>query len=314
MRVLCVGYCSRTAVAMPSLRTFFAPKFWPVWLGVGVTRLLVLLPWSAGQVTGRVLGAVLYRLMTARRRIAKQNIALCFDTLDAAQQKALVKATFVANSIGYIETFYTLWGQLPPLAQQGRVHIEGLDKLNNACQQPEGVLVLTAHFTSLDLAGALFNEYQPLVATYQRNNNPLLDTLINRGRGHLQGIIERKQTRQLVQSLKQGNTVWVAPDQDLGANRSVFAPFFGQPTATTTMVTRLVAMTKCRVIFYSHHRTDNGYRLTFTPLHAQLSGDPTADTALINSIIESHIKQYPEQYMWVHRRFKTRPHGADTVY
>ena len=299
---------------MPSFRNFLSPKYWHIWLGVGITRLLVLLPWAAGQKVGQWVGQALYYLLKLRRHIAARNIALCFPHLSDKEQTALVKATFVANSIGYIETFYTLWGALPDLASQGQVHIDGLDILDHVYQQKEGVLILTAHFTSLDLAGALFNQHYPLVATYQRHHNPLMDTLIERGRGHLQGTIEREQSRQLVKSLRNGDNVWVAPDQDLGIKKSVFASFFDQPTATTSMITRLVAMTQCQVVFYSHHRTQTGYRLTFTSLDEQLTGDAVTDASLINAEIEKHIRQYPDQYMWVHRRFKTRPEGMASVY
>ena len=143
-----------------------------------------------------------------------------------------------------------------------------------------------------------------------------MDALILRGRSHcLGGAIERDQIRQVVKTLKRGQTVWLAPDQDLGPERSVFAPFFGIPTATTAIASRLAKSTQCRVFFFSHQQhQQQGYHLQLIELDELPTGDDTQDARIINNHIEAAIKHYPAQYLWLHRRFKTRPQGSPEIY
>jgi KDO2-lipid IV(A) lauroyltransferase len=281
---------------------------------MGLLRLITLLPWSVGHKCGRLLGYLLYQLSKRRRHITQKNIATCFPELSQQQQQQLVLQTFYANGAGVIETAYAWWSSLKTLTKQ--VQINGLPALQEACKSDQGVLLLGAHFTSPDLGCALLNQHQPFNVTYQRHKNPLMDALILRGRSHcLAGAIEREQIRQVVKELKAGHTVWLAPDQDLGPERSVFAPFFGIPTATTSIASRLAKSTQCRVFFFSHqHSGAQGYSLQITPLTDFPSGDDAQDASLINSHIEQTVRQYPEQYLWLHRRFKTRPEGAPEIY
>ncbi len=297
-----------------SLRPYLGPKYWPLWLGMGLVRLITLLPWSLGQALGRLLGRLLYQLSARRREVVTKNIQACFPELSTAQQQQLILATFQANGVGVIETAYAWWSSLKFMGN--KLEITGLEELQQACNSDQGVLILGAHFTSPDLGCALLNQQQPFFVTYQRHGNKLMDTLILRGRARcLGGAIERENIRQVVKELKAGSTIWLAPDQDLGPERSVFAPFFGIPTATTNIASRLTKMTRCKVFFFSHQHTDDGgYRLCIAPL-AQLPGaSDEADAALINQHIEQAVRQYPAQYLWLHRRFKTRPTGAESIY
>ena len=285
-----------------------------MWLVMGLLRLITLLPWCIGNKCGRLLGYLLYQFSKRRRHITQKNIATCFPELNQQQQQQLVLQTFYANGAGVIETAYAWWSSLKTLTKQ--VQIDGLPALHAACNSDQGVLLLGAHFTSPDLGCALLNQHQPFSVTYQRHKNPLMDALILRGRSHcLAGAIEREQIRQVVKKLKGGHTIWLAPDQDLGSERSVFAPFFGIPTATTAIASRLAKSTQCRVFFFSHQHTgEQDYSLQITPLTDFPSGDDKQDASLINSHIEQAVRQYPEQYLWLHRRFKTRPEGAPEIY
>jgi len=281
---------------------------------MGLLRLITLLPWFIGKQFGRLLGRLLYQLSKRRRVIVEKNIAACFPKLDNQKQQQLVLDTFYANGMGVIETAYAWWSSLKFI--QNKLELDGIEELQQACASDKGVLILGAHFTSPDLGCALLNQQQEFMVTYQRHNNPLMDALILRGRTHcLGGAIEREQIRQVVKELKSGNTIWLAPDQDLGPDRSVFAPFFGIQTATTGIASRLAKSTRCHVFFFSHqHTSNNHYRLKITPLDALPSGDDVGDAGIINAHIEQAVRQHPEQYLWLHRRFKTRPEGEESIY
>lgn len=297
-----------------SLRPYLGPKYWPVWLGMGLARLITLLPWPAGKTLGRLLGRLLYQLSARRREVVAKNIQSCFPDLTPERQQQLMLDTFQANGVGVIETAYAWWSSLEFMAN--KLEITGLEALKQACNSNQGVLILGAHFTSPDLGCALLNQQQPFTVTYQRHGNKLMDTLILRGRARcLGGAIERENIRQVVKELKSGNTIWLAPDQDLGPDRSVFAPFFGISTATTNIGSRLAKMTKCKVFFFSHQHTNEGkYQLNIQPLDAMPGENDEADAALINQHIEQAVRQYPTQYLWLHRRFKTRPEGEPSIY
>ena len=281
---------------------------------MGMLRIITLFPWSVGEFFGRLLGRLLYQLSARRRHIAIKNIQSCFPNLTAEQQQQLVLKTFAANGIGVIETAYAWWSSLKFV--QNKLELDGIENFQQACNGDQGVLILGAHFTSPDFGCALLNIQQPLTVTYQRHGNLLMDFLILRGRANcLAGAIERDNIRKVVKELKSGNTIWLAPDQDLGRERSVFAPFFGINTATTNIASRLAKMTKCKVFFFSHQHTQNGkYSLRLTPLEALPSGDDVEDAGIINAHIEQAVRQHPEQYLWLHRRFKTRPEGESSIY
>jgi KDO2-lipid IV(A) lauroyltransferase len=228
----------------------------------------------------------------------------------------MVQQTFADNGIGIIETAMAWWSSRKDLTH--RVSIEGGKLIEQAQAQGRGVLLVGAHFTSLDLGGILLAPHYPYYATYQRHGNALMDCIIRRGRlNHLPGIVEREDIRQVMRLLKQGKTVWLAPDQDVGADRSVFARFFGVNAATTPIVSRLAAATGAKVLQFSHHRThqDQRYLLSITDSLASIpSGDLVADATKLNAAIEAKVRLKPSQYLWLHRRFKTRPVNSPKIY
>ncbi|HEY9037242.1 MAG TPA: LpxL/LpxP family Kdo(2)-lipid IV(A) lauroyl/palmitoleoyl acyltransferase [Pseudomonadales bacterium] len=296
-------------------RSLAHPRYWLTWLGIALLWLSARLPQSARLAAGRALGALLYRLAHARRHITEVNIDLCFPERDADARRQLVKDVFAANAIGLLETALGWWGtdrQLQPL-----LRVEGLDQLKAAQAEGRGVLLLGAHFTTLDLAGRLTCFCAPLDVIYRQSKNPVMDRLILNNRAkRFQHVIERSDIRQVLRSLKDGHIVWYAPDQDYGAKYSVFAPFFGIPAASITATSRLARMNQSPVFFFSHYREADGhYRLAFTPLEAGFpADDDVVNATVVNRIIERAIRQHPEQYMWVHRRFKTRPEGEPSFY
>ncbi|MCO4836617.1 MAG: LpxL/LpxP family Kdo(2)-lipid IV(A) lauroyl/palmitoleoyl acyltransferase [Oceanospirillaceae bacterium] len=300
----------------PSFAKFYSLKYWPIWFGLSILRIIIALPWAWRMAAGRAIGKLLYQLSSRRRSIAQTNIALCFSDLDASQQRHMVRETFADNGIGIIETAMAWWSSHKDLTQ--RVSIKGGALIDQAQAQGRGVLLVGAHYTSLDLGGILLAQHYPYYATYQRHGNALMDCIIRRGRlNHLPGIIERQDIRQVIRLLKQGKIVWLAPDQDVGPQRSVFAPFFGIDTATTPIVSRLASTTGAKVLQFSHHRThqDQAYQLSITDSLSSIpSGQLELDAAVLNAAIETKVRLQPTQYLWLHRRFKTRPKNSPKIY
>ncbi len=294
-----------------NLGDFLSPRYWPTWLGFGVIWLVARLPFALQIRLGRGLGWLSYALARERRRICRINIDLCFPELSAEQRKRLVRDTFISNGIGVLEVGMA-WCRNPADFRQ-RVTVSGLEHLEAATASGKGVLLVCAHFTTLEFCGSLLSLFHRMDVTYRPHKNPLFETLMFRARQRLYGaVIDRGDVRQTLRSLQEGHTVWYAPDQDYGAKHSVFVDFFGVPAATITATTRFAAFNDSAVIFFSHHRLpdDSGYHLDFSaPLQDYPSGDEHADAARINAVIEAAVRQHPEQYLWLHKRFKTQAAG-----
>jgi KDO2-lipid IV(A) lauroyltransferase len=265
---------------------------------------------------GALLGAFTYHFSPKRRYIAATNIALCFPKLSAAQQRRLVHKTFRSAGIALIETSLAWWGKNEMLAH--RIQIEGLEHLQRATAQNKGVLLLGAHFTSLEISGRLLALHHPCTAMYRRHENPLFEAVIKHSREtHLNHLISRKDLRGMIRALRAGNVVWYAPDQDFGRHNSVFAPFFGIPASTLVTTSKLARLSGAPVVPFFSQRLDDdsGYRLILQPaLEDFPSDDDVTDATRINAIIEAQIHKAPDQYLWLHRRFKTRPLGEPGLY
>ena len=278
-------------------------------------RLINTLPFKAQLKVGEWLGHIIYHLAKSRRHVASVNIRLCFPELSEAEQKQLVKDVFINNGIGIIETAMAWWSDRESFRQ--RVTLEGREHLDEALSEGRGVILLGAHFSTLDLGGLLFSLYYPLNTMYRPHNNPLMEHFIQQGRlRSIDKLIDRSDFRTLIRALKANEIVWYAPDQDFGPTNSVYAPFFGVPAATVTATSRMVKISGAPIIMLSHHREPEGdYTLR---LHNKIDNFPCEDdvhsAARINIEIERGIRYEPTQYLWLHRRFKTHPKSKDYMY
>jgi KDO2-lipid IV(A) lauroyltransferase len=287
------------------------PANWPVWLGLAIAALLAQLPWRALLATGRGLGRVSWHLARERRHIAETNTRLCFPELDHREQQRLAREAVISAGMGLTEMLGVYFRVHLDLSRH--VETEGLEHLEQARARGCGVLLLGMHFTTLEVAGFLLGAITPYGAVYRPNDNPLLDRIIRFGRGrHVTHYIDRTDLRGLVRSLKKGDMIWYAPDQDYGRKHSVYAPFFGVPAATITATARIARLSGSPVIPMSYYRLGKGrYRLVFAPaLENFPSGDDLQDARRVNQIIEQAVRRAPEQYLWVHRRFKHQPDGS----
>ncbi len=257
------------------------------------------------------------RLMKSRRRVAARNIEACFPELDAAQREALIDECFASLGRMLFETTWSWSASEKRIRSIGKV--EGLEHLLEASSRGRGVLITTAHVTCLEIGGRFIGlEFPDCSGIYRPLKSPVLEWYQNRSRARYSaGAISKRDMRGAIRFLRQGGVLWYAPDQDFGPKQSVFAPFFGIQTATLTATSRLVELTGCSVVmmYPVYDKTTKKYTITFYPALKEFpSGDMVRDLTRINGIMEEHIRTTPEQYWWIHRRFKTRPEGEGPFY
>ncbi|WP_286236629.1 LpxL/LpxP family Kdo(2)-lipid IV(A) lauroyl/palmitoleoyl acyltransferase [Neptuniibacter halophilus] len=300
---------------MAKTTSFYAPKYWTVWLGFGLLRIASLLPFRLGVAVGNALGMLLYYAIPKRRRVAEVNVGLCFPELRAAEKQNFVKDVFRHNGVGVIETAWAYWSD--PDWFRRHTEVLGREVLDQALEQGKGVILLGAHYSHLDLGGMLFSFYdKPLVTMYRAHNNPLMERLIQRGRERFGEPVERANLRSIVRSLRKNKVVWYGPDQDFGSRNSVFVPFFGQTAATVTATTKMVGFNDSPMVALSQRRKEDGsgYIIEIEPVPGFPSGDELKDAEIVNLTLEKGIRKAPTQYMWVHKRFKTQPDGEQKLY
>ena len=287
-------------------RRFLAPRYWGVWCALALLRFAAAMPFALQLWIGRAIGAVGYRLLPKRRRIARVNLALCFPELDDEARKSLLRAHFAALGIGLVEGAMCWWGDARRL--EALVDTHGLEHLEAARRDGIPVILLSAHFTTLEIGGRLLGLSTPFHLMYRPTRNPLIEEVIRRNRErHFERAIPRDSVKDMLGSLRAGHPVWYAPDQAYRGRNSAPVPFFGHPVPTNTATSRLARVSGARVIPFFVYRLPGtaGYRLELEP---PLDGFPTddafADTLRINQLLERQIRVAPEQYLWIHRRFK----------
>ena len=291
------------------------PRYWLTWLGIGVLWLVVQLPYPVIYRLGCGLGKLALRFMKRRAKIVHRNLELCFPEMSEQERRKMVVKNFESVGMGLMETGMAwFW---PDSRVRKWFDVEGLDNLKRAQMQNRGVMVVGVHFMSLELGGRVMGLCQPMMATYRPHNNQLMEWVQTRGRMRSnKAMIGRNNLRGIVSALKKGEAVWFAPDQDYGRKGSSFAPFFAVENVATTngtyVLSRLsgaamLTVTMVRKADYS------GYRLYITPEMEGYPADENQAAAYMNKIIEKEIMRAPEQYLWIHRRFKKRPVGESSL-
>lgn len=295
---------------------FLAPRFWPTWLMFGSLWLLTRLPFSWQMTVGSLIGALALRLAGRRRHIAAVNLRLCFPEQSEGERQRLLKAHFDALGKGVVETALCWWGRSAQL--QDKFCLVGLQHLQEARAKGRGVILLSAHFTTLELGVRLLALRSPFHVLYRQHKNPLFEAVMQRARQRrFERAIPRDDTRALLASLKAGMPVWYAPDQNHAGPQSLFVPFFGIQASTLTATARLARLSGAPVVPFFQARLpgSESYLLVLCPALQGFPGDDIEqDTARITRLIESVVREIPAQYLWVHRRFKTRPAGEPSPY
>lgn len=265
---------------------------------------------------GRMLGRGVGRILKRRRHITRVNLQLCYPELDAATREKLVDDHFAALGAGVFETGYAAFASDARLSKCG--DIIGVEHLDAAMKDGCGVLLLTGHFTTLEMgARFLCINNRPFHAMYRPLNDELLDYFMRRwreGRSSLPAL-PKSDLKKLIRTLREGRCIWYGPDQSLDKEGAVHVPFFGVPALTLTATSRLARMGRAKVVPYFPALVNGRYRVTFMPALENFPGPcEVADAALINTILESGIRLSPAQYFWSHRRFKHTLPGSPNPY
>jgi KDO2-lipid IV(A) lauroyltransferase len=302
-----------TASALPPPP--LGPRTWPTWLGIGIMALLARLPWPLQRGLGRALGGVLRPLLGERRRIAARNLALCFPALDDVARASLLRQHFAALGIGLFEFARAWWGSVAPLRRG--LQVDGLEHVEAARAGGRGVIVISGHFTTLEICGRLLCDHVPLAGMYRPHAQAAMEWAVKHGRlRYAAAMFGRDELRPALRHLKQGGLLWFAPDQDTRRGDSVFVPFFGRPASSLTSTHQLARLSGAAVLAFAHvRRPDGGYTLRLSPAFADFpSEDAVADTARVMAAIEGMARAAPAQYLWIHRRFKRQPDGGEDLY
>jgi KDO2-lipid IV(A) lauroyltransferase len=287
-------------------------------LAIALLWPLHLLPLAVLAWLGHGLGWVLFQLGARRRKIALINIGLCFPDLSPAAQRQLVMAHFKMLARSILERALLWWSSEQRLSRL--IRLEGEEKLRAAHQAGTPIILLAPHFVGLDAGGIGIAMRFDSMSMYSAQKNPVFDRLILRGRKRFgdQLLLSRQDgARSSIKAMRAGRPFYYLPDMDLGSRDSVFVPFFGVPAATITGLSRL-ARAAGAVVITCVTRTlpgGQGYVVEIgDPWPDFPSADAEADTRRMNAFIESTVRTMPEQYYWVHRRFKTRPEGEPRIY
>lgn len=297
--------------------SFLHPRYWLTWFGLGILFLLVQLPYPVLYRLGVWLGRTSMRFLKRRVSITRRNLQLCFPDLTPEQVEARIVSNFESLGMGLLETGMAwFWSD----ARVKRwFDVSGLHNLKKAQEKNQGVLVIGVHFMSLELGGRAMGLCQPMMAMYRPHNNKAMEFVQTWGRMRSnKAMLDRKDLRGMVHALKKGEAVWFAPDQDYGPRGSVFAPLFAVDEAATTsgtyMLARLAKPALITVVLV-RKPAGKGYDLVIQPaLQDYPIDDELAAAAYMNRVIEIEIMRAPDQYLWLHRRFKTRPAGTPSLY
>ena len=299
-----------------SLHSYWAPKYWPTWIGLGCLRLFCLLPHSAALAIGRVFGRLAHRVAGERLAIVRRNIELCFPELSITERDTLAHEHFLALGMSAIELGQGRWASDRSI--QDLCDIENIEYLTEPLAAGKGVIILSAHFTTLEvsgrairLAGAAYD------AVYRRNRSDFITEFLRTGRERsAESIIEKRDIKTMVRRLRGGAAVWYAPDQSYKGKGAEVVPFFDVPTMHTTATATLARLGKAVVVpFFPRRLPDGRYVLKFLPAYENFpSDDSIADLKRYMDILEEHIRICPEQYFWIHRKFKNLPEGYEDYY
>lgn len=295
------------------------PRYWGTWLGIGLLYLLVLLPYPVLYLIGCGLGRCAKRFMTRRVNIVRRNLELCFPDMPADKREKMIADNFESVGMGLIETgmawFWPDWR----INRWCNYHPEGIESVKHIINSGQGVLLIGIHFLTLELGARIFGMKTPGIGVYRPNDNQLLDWVQTRGRMRSnKSMLDRKDLKGMIRALKQGEIIWYAPDHDYGPRGSTFVPLFAvEQAATTTGTYTLAKLSGASIVPFVPRRLPKGkgYELiVLPPARTPPLENPEETARWMNTIIEQCIKMAPEQYMWLHRRFKTRPEGMADRY
>ena len=300
-----------------SLRKFRAPRYWPTWVLLGLMHLGARLPVRLQLGMGAGIGALLRVLKRREVGIARVNLEICFPELAAEERERLVKRHFRSVGLSVVEMGV---GWFTPLEKlKARVKVRGLEHLEAAFASGRGALLVTAHFTPIEIGVGILEDFPGTISSlYRPQRNAMMDYLILRGRRRFSSTqIPRDNVRMLIRLLKRNEAVLYMPDQTHLGNQSALIPFFGEPAMTNIASSKIARISGAQVLPYWFRRTpdERSYEVEIgAPLEDFPTDNAIADTQRLVRLLEDRIRETPEQYLWIYKKFKRRPESFGDIY
>lgn len=295
--------------------SFLCPRYWGIWIGYGLLRLIGWLPYQTKFRVGKTIGRLLYRVAPSRRRLVRKNLTIAFPEKADKDLESLVKEHFESLGISLIETSINLWGDHrkgPNNNQAGtHQHYKGLENLEKAAGQ--GVLLLVPHFTTLETTGLMLSKITQFRPIYRKHDNALMEYLITKSRtltsdeGDTVKPLMNTDTRAMIKALKAGEAMMILPDQRYRAKGKVDVPFFGRPAPSNPGICKLAKLGNAKVLPVFTRRIGTDYELNILPgLENFPTGDDYQDVLRLHALYEAEIRANPAQYLWSHNRWSLK--------
>jgi len=294
---------------------FVHPQYWLTWTGLACLRLLTALPLAVSSPLCTVIGDALYFLFGQRRKIVITNLGRCFPDWDPCKLKRIARQNFHATARGMRDMGIAWWASRKRL--QDLVSVSGQQYFDDAKKEGRPVILLVGHFVAIDIAGMYISSTENITSIFKRPKNKLIHAMMIRGRlrfGTMTLVESKEGMKPIMRAFKRKDPFYFPSDQDFGRLKSVFVPFFNIQAATVPTLGRLAKLSDAIVIpcFTRQLAYGKGYEVTFKPpLDDFPVGDEITDTSRMNEVIETAVREMPEQYFWAHRRFKTRPDNGE---
>jgi KDO2-lipid IV(A) lauroyltransferase len=300
-----------------SFAPFRAPRYWPTWLFWYLLRAAAHLPFERQLALGRRLGAFLLAVMPHKRRIAKRNIDACFAERSAAERRQLLRDHFAAVGMSFFEMATAWFWPIEKLREL--IRVEGKEHLDAALGAGRGVILLSAHFTCVEMGVSILRDLVPRCSCmYRPQRNRMMDVIIRRGRSRFAHVqIARDNVRALLRQLREKDAVAYMPDQTYLGNQSALLPFFGEPAVTNIATSKLAKISGAPILPYFFRRLPGEHRYVVDvgpPLDGIPSDDAVEDTRRLVARLEEYIRLAPEQYLWLYKKFKGRPAPLPDLY
>lgn len=283
---------------------------------MALLRVVCLLPHRAALAVGNGLGRLIHRVGGSRRAIVRRNIELCFPDLSPAERNTMAFEHFKALGMMLIETGLGRWAPDEHLASI--TTINGLENLQGAYDRGQGIILVSGHFTTLEVSGRVLAQVcPPFDGVYRKNHSEFITELQRTGRERsVENTIEKRDIKQMIRNLRAGRMVWYAADQSFSGKGSEVVEFFGVPSMQITATSTLARLGKAVTIpFFPRRIADGHYEITILPPFDNFpSDDPIKDARRYNDALEAHIRTCPEQYFWIHRKFKGLPDSYPNAY
>ncbi|RNL67264.1 LpxL/LpxP family acyltransferase [Zhongshania marina] len=300
--------------AKTATKLSFRPRYIILRFSYGLFKLCAKLPLRTQLRLGRGIAFIMWPFLGHRMHVARTNLKLCFPELNDLEREALLRRHVNALGMGVFDAVASWFSADALLSEQYR--IEGAEHLDAALAAGKGVLLLGAHFTTQEMGVRMLSFHHQVHCVYRRHSDPVQEAMVLQARlRHFADMIPSDDMRKALKYLRQGKIVWYTPDQDFGEygmEHSVFLPFFGVDAATVTVPGRLAQSTGAALVpFFFRREVDGRYLLRILPPLDEFADDPTAVARVFNELLEQEVREAPEQYLWVHQRFKTRPDLAE---